>query len=78
LPGSPIPSSRRRARFESGEGIGGAAAGQLSLFAARTAREEGETEGLVARLAAVDPQTLTPIEALNLLARLVEEARAAQ
>jgi DNA mismatch repair protein MutS len=73
------------ARFESGEGIGGASAGQLSLFASRAgtagaaAAHDSEAHAeLVRRIAAVHPDSLTPLEALNLLARLVEEARAAQ
>jgi DNA mismatch repair protein MutS len=68
------------ARFESGEGIGAAGAGQMSLFGAaarsESRREEEEAEdALGARLAALAPETMTPLEALNFLARLVEEAR---
>jgi DNA mismatch repair protein MutS len=73
------------ARFESGEGIGSASNGQLSLFAARagaasaaSAHDSEAHAELVRRIAAVQPESLTPLEALNLLARLVEEARAAQ
>jgi DNA mismatch repair protein MutS len=73
------------ARFESGEGIGGASSGQLSLFAARAAGEASRARGddeahveLVRRIAAMEPDSLSPLEALNLLARLVEEAKAAQ
>jgi len=81
------------ARFESGEGIGGASGGQLSLFAARGAAarasaaasgspagsgDESPAREFAARVAAVHPDGLTPLEALNLLARLVEEAKAAQ
>ena len=73
------------ARFESGEGIGSASGGQLSLFAARAgtpaaapAHDSEAHAELVRRMAAVLPESLTPLEALNLLARLVEEARAAQ
>jgi DNA mismatch repair protein MutS len=73
------------ARFESGEGIGAASGGQLSLFAARAggaaaaSAHDSQAHGeLVRRIAAVQPDSLTPLEALNLLARLVEEARAAQ
>lgn len=67
------------AKFESGEGIGGASGGQLSLFSSRPAAAEAASageDGLRARLASVEPETLTPLEALNLLARLVQEARA--
>ncbi len=73
------------ARFESGEGLASASGGQLSLFAARSGRApladghpESAAAGFAARVAAVHPDSLTPLEALNLLARLVEEARAAQ
>jgi DNA mismatch repair protein MutS len=77
------------AKFESGEGIGAASGGQLSLFAARSGNPADRAEAagsagesaagdLVARLATVAPETMTPLEALNLLARLVEVARAAQ
>jgi DNA mismatch repair protein MutS len=68
------------AKFESGEGIGGAGGGQLSLFAGggarqAAAREEGAAHDLVERMAAIKPEALTPLEALNLLARFVDEAR---
>ncbi|HXC51995.1 MAG TPA: DNA mismatch repair protein MutS [Candidatus Limnocylindrales bacterium] len=70
------------AKFESGEGIGAASAGQLSLFSARSGDgrgpEESAAEGFAARVAALAPESMTPLEALNLLARLVEEAKAAQ
>ncbi|HYC54968.1 MAG TPA: DNA mismatch repair protein MutS [Candidatus Binatia bacterium] len=70
------------ARFESGHGIGGTTASQLSLFssaraASRSAAAEAG-EAFAARVAAIDADALTPLEALNLLARLVEEAKAAQ
>ena len=65
------------ARFESGEGIGSASAGQLSLFHSRPAKVEAEADGFAARLAAIEPDSLSPLEALNLLARLVAEAKAA-
>jgi DNA mismatch repair protein MutS len=73
------------ARFESGEGLGAASAGQLSLFSAQRASgpatDDDRSSSLVAlaaRVAAVDPDSLTPLEALNLLARLVAEAKDAQ
>jgi DNA mismatch repair protein MutS len=86
VPESVIDKARTiLARFESGEGIGGASSGQLSLFASRGAGgaspadgEETAAEDLRARIAAVETNALSPLEALNLLARLVEEARAAQ
>jgi DNA mismatch repair protein MutS len=86
VPESVIEKARTiLARFESGEGIGSASSGQLSLFALRSAQSpasstggESAAEALAARLAAVQPDSLSPLEALNLLARLVEEARAAQ
>jgi len=86
VPESVIEKARTiLAKFESGEGIGGASSGQLSLFALRGSPSsasagagESAAEGLTARLAAVQPDSLSPLEALNLLARLVEEARAAQ
>jgi DNA mismatch repair protein MutS len=73
------------ARFESGEGIGAPSSGQLSLFSARAAsaaaaatQDSLAAVELARRIAAVQPDSLTPLEALNLIARLVEEARAAQ
>lgn len=70
------------ARFESGEAISGASAGQLSLFSTRPSQPQGRpesaAEGFTARMAAVQPEAMTPLEALNLLARLVDEAKAAQ
>jgi DNA mismatch repair protein MutS len=86
VPESVIDKARTiLARFESGEGIGGASSGQLSLFTPRgaggaSAADGGESaaEGLRTRIAAVETNALSPLEALNLLARLVEEARAAQ
>ena len=86
VPESVIDKARTiLAKFESGEGIGGASSGQLSLFALRGAQSpspsggvESAAEDLRARLAAVEPDALSPLEALNLLARLVEEAKAAQ
>jgi len=69
------------ARFESGEGIGGASSGQLSLFrpVAPSARApESSGDAIAERLACIDVDSLSPLEALNLLARLVEEAKSAQ
>ncbi len=69
------------ARFESGEGIGGASSGQLSLFrpvSQSAAVHEGSGDAISERLAAIDVDSLSPLEALNLLARLVEEAKSAQ
>jgi DNA mismatch repair protein MutS len=81
VPESVIDKARAiLARFESGEGIGGG--GQLSLFASRASQPQGRaeiaSEGFAARVAAIQPEAMTPLEALNLLARLVEEAKAAQ
>ncbi|MFN2426589.1 MAG: DNA mismatch repair protein MutS [Candidatus Binatia bacterium] len=86
VPDSVIEKARTiLARFESGEGIGSASSGQLSLFALRNAQApvtegggDSPAEGLAARIAAIEPDALSPLEALNLLARLVAEARAAQ
>ncbi len=70
------------ARFESGEGIGSASAGQLNLFSAPSSSQRSSSSSpadeLAARLAAIQVDALTPLDALNLLARLVEEARTAQ
>ncbi|MBI5506268.1 MAG: DNA mismatch repair protein MutS [Deltaproteobacteria bacterium] len=69
------------ARFESGEGIGGASSGQLSLFrpvAQAGAVHEASGDAITERLAALDVDSLSPLEALNMLARLVAEARSAQ
>jgi DNA mismatch repair protein MutS len=86
LAGVPEPVIKKArailARFESGEGIGAASGGQLSLFSARPSQPQGRgetaAEAFAARVAAVQPEAMTPLEALNLLARLVEEAKAAQ
>ncbi|HYB97915.1 MAG TPA: DNA mismatch repair protein MutS [Candidatus Limnocylindrales bacterium] len=70
------------ARFESGQGIGPASSSQLSLFSSArssaTAAGAEAAEAFAARVAALDANAMTPLEALNLLARLVEEAKAAQ
>jgi DNA mismatch repair protein MutS len=68
-------------RFETGQGLG--AASQLSLFAPQAAGraaggDEGPARALLERLAALEIDALSPLEALNLLAGLVAEARDAQ
>ncbi len=55
--------------------------GWLSLFGARLRAPEppaAEIVELAGRMARTDVETLSPLEALNLLAALVEEARKAQ
>ncbi len=67
-------------RFESGAGSAALAeTPQLSLFsAARATEREPPGDPLAERLATLDVETLSPLEALNLLAALVEQARKAQ
>ena len=86
VPQSVIEKARTiLAKFESGEGIGGASAGQLSLFSPRAGTapatggaDESPCAEFTGRVAALQPEAMTPLEALNLIARLVAEAKAAQ
>src|SRR5262249_30223792 len=67
------------AKFESGPAPDAGGSFQPSLFAARTsARETAENDTFLAEMAAVEVERLTPLDALNLLDRLVREARARQ
>jgi DNA mismatch repair protein MutS len=67
------------AKFESGPAPeAGGREFQPSLFSVRagTSRgDDGESDALVEELAAVEVEKLTPLDALNLLDRLVREAR---
>ena len=70
------------ASFESGEGVAGMSDhAQLALFSnvpQHTADlPTAESTELVERIAAIDAETLSPLEALNLLADLVQRAKAA-
>ena len=66
------------ARFENGEGPpGSTSVAQMSLFAAKAPATDGERprDALVVELARADVETLSPLEALNLLASLVARAK---
>ena len=65
------------ARFEAGDGPGMADSGQLGLFSPPPSAPVGADEkaAVVSRLASIDAEQMTPMQALALLAELVEQAR---